>query len=359
MRWPWQRRAVETRSAAYTDQVVNSLLSVATGGGSRTALVTAALEQCATLYAAALANCELTGPPSITRALDASWRAAVASSLIRRGEAVYVIGADPVDGLALDAGSTWDIMGGPRRESWRYRVELSGPTASSWRTLPAAAILHLRWITDPDQPWRGVAPMQHAADTGALAGWLDKRLAEESSGPVGSFLPLARYEPDPDADLDDADAAADPLARLRSDIGRARGQVLTVESAMASADSPASAPRKDFQVARFGANPPRDLVELRAIVTRDVGAACGIPRAMLDSSASGQAARESWRQWVATAVDGLCRRVEAQVLDQLGTEIQLDSTPLAGRDLAARTAAFRRLRDGGLTVDDARQAAGI
>ena len=270
-----------------------------------------------------------------------------------------MIGADPVDGLALDAGSTWDIMGGPRRESWRYRVELSGPTASSWRTLPAAAILHLRWITDPDQPWRGVSPMQHAADTAALAGWLDKRLAEESSGPVGSFLPVTKYEPDPDADLDDADAAADPLAKLRSDIGRARGQVLTVESAMASADSPASAPRKDFQVARFGANPPRDLVELRAIVTRDVGAACGIPRALLDSSASGQAAREAWREFVSTSVDGLARRLEAQLLAQLGVEVAFDSGPLGGRDLVARASAFRRLTEGGLTIADARIAAGI
>ena len=33
---------------------------------------------------------------------------------------------------------------------------------------------------------------------------------------------------------------------------------------MAAADSPASAPRRDYQVARFGANPPRHLVELRA-----------------------------------------------------------------------------------------------
>ena len=45
-------------------------------------------------------------------------------------------------------------------------------------------------------------PLQHAADTGELAGQLDKRLAEEASGPAGSFLPVARYEADPDADLD-------------------------------------------------------------------------------------------------------------------------------------------------------------
>ena len=359
MRWPWQRRA-ETRSAAYTDQIVNTLLSVATGGGSRTPLATAALEQCATWYAGALAACEITGPASITRALNASWRAAVASSLVRRGETVYQIGADPVDGLALDVASTWDVSGGPRRETWRYRVELAGPTASTWRTVPPAAVLHLRWLTDPDQPWRGVSPWHHAAETGSLAGWLERRLSEEASGPVGSFLPVAKYEPaDPDADLDGADAATDPLSRLRSDIGRARGQVLAVESQMSLADSPASAPRRDYQVARFGANPPRDLVELREQVTRDIGAACGIPRAMLDSSASGQAAREAWRQFVATAVDGLARRIESQIGDQLGVEVAIRTAPLGGRDVQARASAFRRLKEGGLSVAEARLAAGI
>ena len=210
------------------------------------------------------------------------------------------------------------------------------------------------------RPWAGVSPLQRASDTGSLAGWLEKRLAEEASGPVGSFLPLARYEASPDADLADPDAD-DPLGQLRRDIGSAKGQVLAVESAMAAADSPASAPRKDFQVARFGANPPQGLIELRDKIAGDVGAACGIPRGLLDASTGGQASREAWRQFVSASIDGLARRIEGQVLAQLGVEIRIDSTPLAGRDLAARAAAFRRLagKEGGLTIADARLAAGI
>ena len=114
-------------------------------------------------------------------------------------------------------------------------------------------------------------------------------------------------------------------------------------------------------VQRFGANPPRDLVELREQVTRDVGSACGIPRAMLDSSASGQASREAWRQFVSTAIDGLARRLEAQLYAQLGVEVAIDTSTLGGRDVQARAAAFRRLagKEGGLTVADARDAAGV
>ena len=359
MRWPWQRPAVEHR-ASLTDSVVNAILASASGGGVRTALATSALESAATLYANALSSCSISGPSSVTRALSADWRATAASSLIRRGQALYIIGADPESGLALELVSHWDVHGGPQRSSWYYRCELAGPSSTSWQTRSAASVLHLHWLTDAARPWAGISPLQHASDTGSLAGWIDKRLSEEASGPTGSFLPVAKYEPGADADLADADAD-DPLAALRRDIGAARGQVLAVETQMSLADSPASAPRRDYQVARFGANPPRDLVELREQVTRDVGTACGIPRALLDSSASGQAARESWRQFVAAAVDGLCRRVEAQILDQIGVEVAFDTAPLGGRDVQARAAAFRRLagKEGGLSVADARQAAGI
>ena len=357
MTWPWQRRAVEHRSSSYTDAVVTAILQSASGGSVRTALSTAALESCATLYASALSSCAMRGPSVVTRALDASWRASVASSLIRTGQALYLVDADPSAGLALGPVSSWDVHGGPDVASWIYRCAVAGPSTTAWRTRRAGGVLHLRWLVDHTRPWAGVSPLQHASETGSLAGWLDKRLAEEASGPVGSFLPVARYDADPDVDL--ADDADDPLAALRRDIGGARGQVLAVESQMAAADSAATAPRKDFVVQRFGANPPHDLVELREAVTRDVGAACGVPRALLDSSASGQAAREAWREFVSASIDGLARRLEAQILAQLGVDVAFDSAPLGGRDLAARAQVFRRLMEGGLTVADARQAAAI
>ena len=176
---------------------------------------------------------------------------------------------------------------------------------------------------------------------------------------MGRFCLSRALTPTPDADLD-ADDANDPLAQLRRDIGGARGQVLAVESQMAAADSPASAPRKDFVVQRFGANPPRDLVELRAHVTRDIGASCGVPRALLDSTASGQASREAWRVFISTSVDGLARRIEAQLLDPARRRgLRLIAQPLGGRDLLGRAAVFRRLKEGGLTVADARRAARI
>ena len=64
--------------------------------------------------------------------------------------------------------------------------------------------------------------------------------------------------------------------------------------------------------------------------------------------------------FVATAVDGLAPRIEAQLYAQLGVEVAFDTAPLAWRDLAGRAGAFARLIKGeGMTVADARRASGI
>ena len=118
--WPWRAAPVEHRSS-YTDQVVTAILAAASGGGVRQPLATAALESCASLYASALSACAVSGPVSVTRALTADWRASVASALIRHGQAVFIIGADPVDGLALRAASHFDVYGTPD-PPWAYRV---------------------------------------------------------------------------------------------------------------------------------------------------------------------------------------------------------------------------------------------
>ena len=73
--------------------------------------------------------------------------------------------------------------------------------------------------------------------------------------------------------------------------------------------------------------------------------------------------RESWRQFVSTSIDGLCRRrLEAQILDQLGVDVSKLIPPrLGGRDLLGRAVGFPAFssKEGGLTIADARDAAGI
>ena len=150
MRWPWQSAPVEHRSS-YTDQVVTAILQSASGStGVRPALATAALETVATLYASALSACAVSGPSTITRALTAEWRAAVASALVRNGQALYIVGADPSAGLALTPVSHWDVHGGPERASWFYRCELAGhPRPPGARGARARCCISAGWWTMP------------------------------------------------------------------------------------------------------------------------------------------------------------------------------------------------------------------
>ena len=141
--------------------------------------------------------------------------------------------------------------------------------------------------------------------------------------------------------------------------GQAKGQTLLVESSMSLRRFSSLSTAEGFSGAEIRRESARWVIELRQQITRDVAAACGLPRALTDSTASGQATRESWRTFVSTSVSGLARRIESQVLDQLGVEVAIDTAALGGVDVQARAAAFRRLTEGGLTAAEARVAVRI
>ena len=50
-----------------------------------------------------------------------------ARSLIRTGEFLLVIEADPTSGVALVPAGTWTVIGGPIERSWFYQCDLQGP----------------------------------------------------------------------------------------------------------------------------------------------------------------------------------------------------------------------------------------
>ena len=85
-----------------------------------------------------------------------------------------------------------------RRSALHLPHRARGAIVTRWETRVSGEVLHLRWLVDHARPWAGVSPLQHAADTGSLSSWIERRLAEEASAPVGSFLPVARYDADPD-----------------------------------------------------------------------------------------------------------------------------------------------------------------
>ena len=191
MRWPWQRPAVEHRSS-YTDasrdrdSAIRERGRCPSGAGDRRR--SKAQSRC---MRSALSACEVSGPSDWSRGRSQPtggrlWR----RRLIRHGQALYLIDADPVGGPGAHAESALALgpfTAGRSVASWFYRCELSGPSSTAWRTRSAGAV-------SPSP----LAGRQYAAVGGCLATFARARyrqsrglarqatLAEEASGPVGS-----------------------------------------------------------------------------------------------------------------------------------------------------------------------------
>ena len=215
--WPFgrtEKRASGSQgSAGFTDSVVQALLAQAAGGTTADPSATAALEAAAGSYARAFAVAEVTPATPATRALTPAVLALMARDLIRRGESVHVIEVGRY-GVRLTPAGSWDIRGRFDPDTWRYRVDLFGPSGNITRNLPAASVVHGRYSVDPSRPWFGISPLGWARLTGKLHANLEDALSDEAGGKRGHILPVPAG---PDGDGDDPDTA-DPNADLRTDI---------------------------------------------------------------------------------------------------------------------------------------------
>ena len=185
--WPFAR--TEKRESSYTDLLVS--LAVSRAGGSVDALptATAAAETCSGLVGRSFAAVTVSGPSLFVDSLTPSLRAMIGRALIRQGEILFCI--DVVGGrLRLWPVSDFDVFGDYDPDSWEYRLNMPGPSGTYTRYVPAAGVIHLAYMRDPDRPWRGIGPLQSAALSGKLSAETVKALGDEASGPRGSLLPV-------------------------------------------------------------------------------------------------------------------------------------------------------------------------
>ena len=240
----------------------------------------------------------------------------------------------------------WDVHGGPDVATWLYRCELAGPSSTAWRTRSAGAVLHLRWLVDPARPWAGVSPLtargryrqfkrlvrQAPIRRGERAGRIVSAGREVRRRPRRRPGRRRRRRP-----ARPAQAGHRRRARVKRWRSKARWRRRIVRPVH---------PRKDFQVAAIRReSATRSCGAASEQVTRDIGSACGIPRALLDSTASGKRRANLAglsRRRLTVSVVGSKRRSSTQ----LGVAVSFDSSPLGGRDLLARAAVFRRLKEG-------------
>lgn len=204
--------------------------------------------------------------------------------------------------------------------------------------------MHPRYAVSHLQPWQGIGPLTLAGTTGRLAAELERVLRDESSGPVGSVIPLpvdAAGEQE-QGEQGEADADADPFAALKRQIANLRGRCGLVETTAAGyGHGPAAAPRDDWRPRRVGPAPPDALVTLRETVETTITAVCGLP---VDLLRSGGADRESFRRFLHLSVQPLGALVAEECSRKLDVPgLRLDFGAIAAADVHGRSRAFRSL----------------
>ena len=330
----------ELRDQNYTDAVARGLLSQASG--EVTAGLTSAVEICVGWWGRAFSSAEVKPAGTLADALKLHL-GFIGRQLVTSGEVVFAL--DFEGGLILIPASTVTVKGGPNPRTWQYELTLPGPSSTLTRKrVSAESILHITYARSPSTPWQGVGPIEQSRTTRQLLDNLERRLAQEAGGAVGTLVPVPNVE---------------ASAKLQADIRAMKGETTLVETTAAAwGAGQQGAPHVDYQLRRLGADPPSTLPELRRQTEESVLAACGIPTSVLGAATS-NAAREQYRQFLHGTIGPVADDVAAQIGAQLGSEISFDFSKLQASDISGRARAFQSMVGGGMDVSKAAALAGL
>ena len=345
MRWPWKS---EERSDSYTDNLVAYLLASASGKTIAAPSATGALESCAGLVSRCFSAIEVTAPPHALGALGPGTLGQIGRALIRSGEIVYCLDVQGGELLLLPCES-WDVGGASHTSTWTYRLSLGGPDRTmTVDPVPAAGVIHCKYSTDPQTPWRGVGPIQSAALAGRLSAETTKALGDELSGPVGALLPIG------------ADGSDPTITALKGDIGNLKGKVALVERLTDWASGGAAqGSSSEWAPRRIGASPPPGVVQVAERAFLEVIAACGVPPSLFVSQADGTAQRESFRRLLHSTIQPLARIVQEELSAKLNGEVKLSFDSIMASDISGKSRAFTSMVNGGMSVEKAAGLAGL
>ena len=336
--WPFGR--VETRAAGgYTEAVIAAALAAASSSSPSAA--TSAREIASGWWSRAFQSAELKGDALVSAAL-LPHLGLIGRALILQGQVVFRITMD--DGLRLTPATVQKITGGPDSRTWRYEVELVGPSLTTKVTLPADECLHLTFSNEPDKPWLGVGPLQGASATNTLVTGLERGLGDEAGGPTGTIIPTPQGV---------------DVENLATDVSKLRGGVSfppTFSSGLGQ--GLAASPRSDWDAKRLGASPPASVVTLRMDAIGTLLASCGIPVSAI-SSTDATGLRESFRQFLHLSVMPVSARIAFQISERFEADMSFSFRRLMASDITSRARGLASMVVAGVPLDEARVLTGL
>ena len=257
------------------------------------------------------------------------------------GEHVSVVQVDGTGRVALLRASSWNISGGPDPRSWLYDVSLSGPTGTHTRVVPAAGVVHVRYLPDNRIPWRGVAPWKRAPTLSKLAAEVESALVREARLPTKMIIPMPQ-------------GGGIDVGTLRNDMqNNAYQTVFPTTTAAGFGAGRSSAPLTDWKVTRLKSEPEEALVGLCRDIPGQIGILYGIPNVLTSGTGSETVTREAFRRFVLTAIEPLALIISKECTRVFEVPVELDLSELAHADIAGRARAFKALSGAGMSPSDA------
>ena len=349
--WPFETNKPKPERRGYSDILLNAHMQAAEGVGGASRSATSAAEAAAGLIGRSFASVQVKPSNIVTDALTPDVLNMIGRALVRRGEIAFKIQVN-AGGVLLLPSQTTQVFGKSDPADWEYILTMAGPSNSETIRLPADQVVHIRWGSDPSQPWRGISPLSSSSLTSRALAEIESQLGDEASGPRGQLIPVPSDGGD--------DSEDDPLVSLKADLGKLKGNVALVETTSAGwGEGRQAAPgagNLDWKSQRLGSNPPIGAVDLSDQATLRVLSACGVPAALV-AIAPGTAAREAFRRFLHTTIAPLLNVVAAEVRAKLNVQnLIFDTTNLHAADVAGRARAFQSLVGGGMALE---QAAGL
>ena len=309
------------------------------GGGTVRDAALGGLQIAAGRVARALAVATVEGDGGL---LTPALLADVGYDLVRQGEALHLLTVDLDGRMAfLRASTTVPVVSGsadPR--SWRYSLNVAGPSVDRTVAAVAAEVCHVRVNASPWQPWRGRSGLRVAASTGRLSAALVEALADESK------LPIKRLMVQPQG-------AGIDTNTLRAGLQDKSYQfAFPTTTAAGYGGGRSQAPLQDWRPIPLGPDWSKGGMDLHSLVLQEVIAVCGVPAALAPgANAAGPTLREAQREFLTTTIQPYGDLIAAEASRVLERPVRIRHHKLAAADVAARARAVHVLTDAGVNRD--------